>query len=155
MGKIAKTANTVVLTISILLIIMVLNFLVARHLVWRVDLTKDKLYTLTDSSKKIVGGLKDQINIKAYFSQKLPPYLSNIRQDVEDLLKEYQAHAKGNLHVKFIDPTNYDEEQKRKLMFDGIMPINLQTIDKHKFEVMEAYFGMTINYEDRKESIPI
>jgi gliding-associated putative ABC transporter substrate-binding component GldG len=154
-GKIAKTANTFILMISILSIIMVLNFLVTRHMVWRVDLTKEKLYTLTDSSKNIVGGLNDHVNIKAYFSQKLPPYLSNIRQDVEDLLNEYQAHAKGNLRVKFIDPTNFDEEQKRKLMYDGIMPINLQTIDKHKFEVMEAYFGMTINYEDRKETIPI
>jgi len=153
--KLAKTVNMIVLAVSVLVIIMVVNFLIARHLVLRMDLTKDKIYTLTDSSKKIVGGITDLVTIKAYFSQKLPPYLSTIRQDVEDVLKEYQAHAKGNLRVKFIDPVNYDEEQKRKLMYDGIMPINLQTIDKHKFEVMEAYFGMTINYEDRKETIPI
>ena len=153
--KLAKTANTLILVVSVLLIVLVVNFLVARHLVLRLDLTRDKIYTLTDSSKKIVGGLNDLVTIKAYFSQKLPPYLSTIRQDVEDVLNEYQAHAKGNLRVKFIDPTNYDEEQKRKLMYDGIMPMNLQTIDKHKFEVMEAYFGMSINYEDRKETIPV
>ena len=154
MGKIAKTTNTVVMIISVLLILLVVNFLAARHLMWRIDLTSDKIYTLSDSSKKIAGELEDLVTVKAYFSQKLPPYLSNIRQEVEDILREYQAYAKGNLRVEFIDPTE-DDELKRKLMYDGIMPINLQTIDKHKFEVMEAYFGMTINYEDRKESIPI
>jgi len=153
--KLAKTANIFVLVISVLIIVMVLNFLVSRHLVWRLDLTREKLFTLADSSKNIVGNLDDLVTIKAYFSQKLPPYLSNMRQDVEDLLEEYQAHSKGKLRVKFIDPTDFEEEQKRKLMYDGIMPINLQTIDRHKFEVMEAYFGLTINYEDRKETIPI
>ena len=155
MHKLAKTANIFVLVISVLIIVMVLNFLVSRHLVWRLDLTREKLFTLADSSKNIVGNLDDLVTIKAYFSQKLPPYLSNMRQDVEDLLEEYQAHSKGKLRVKFIDPTDFEEEQKRKLMYDGIMPINLQTIDRHKFEVMEAYFGLTNNYEDRKETIPI
>jgi len=153
--KVSKTANLTVVVISVLLILMVINFLVARHLIWRIDLTENKLYTISPSSKKLVGNLKDLVTIKAYFSQKLPPYLSNVRQDVEDLLKEYQAFAKGNLRVEFIDPTTENEELKRKLAFDGVPPINLQTIDKHALEVMEAYFGMTINYEDRKEAIPI
>ena len=155
MGKVSKTANLVVVVISVLLILMVVNFLVARHLIWRIDLTENKLYTLSSSSKNLVGNLKDLVTIKAYFSQKLPPYLSNIRQDVADLLKEYQAFARGNLRVEFIDPTMENEELKRKLAYDGVPPINLQTIDKHTLEVMEAYFGMTINYEDRKEAIPI
>ncbi len=154
MHKFAKTANTFVLVISVLVILLVVNFLVARHLIWRIDLTGKGLYSLSASSKKIVGNLNDLVTVKAYFSSKLPPYLSNLRQDVGDLLKEYQAFSKGNLRVQFIDPADNDE-LKRKLMYDGIPPINLQTIDKHKYEVMEAYFGITINYEDRKETIPI
>jgi len=153
-GKVAKTANTSVLIVSVLIILLVVNFLAARHFMWRVDLTENKIYTLSESSKKIAGELNDLVTIKAYFSEKMPPYLSNIRQQVEDLLEEFQAYSKGNLRVEFIDPGE-DDELKRKLMYDGIMPLNLQTIDRHKFEVMEAYFGMVVNYEDRKETIPV
>lgn len=142
------------MVVSMLLILVVVNFLVARHLVWRIDLTENKIYTLSPSSKKMVENLKDIVTIKAYISQKLPPYLSTVRQDVEDLLKEYQAYAKGNLRVEFIDPAD-NEELKRKLMYDGVPPLNVQTVDKHTFEAMEAYFGMTINYEDRKETVPV
>ncbi len=154
MSRITKTTNLTVVVVSMLLILVVVNFLVARHLVWRIDLTESKIYTLSPSSKKMVENLKDIVTIKAYISQKLPPYLSTVRQDVEDLLKEYQAYAKGNLRVEFFDPADNDE-LKRKLMYDGVPPLNIQTVEKHTFEAMEAYFGMTINYEDRKETVPI
>ncbi len=152
-GKIFKTANLLVLAVSVLLILFVVNFLAARRLTVRLDVTREKLYTLSDASRNIVGDLKDIITIKAYFSEKLPPYLANMRQDVQDMLSEYQAWSKGNLRVRFIDPGD-DEEEKRRLMFEGVMPVNLQTVDRHKLEVMEAYFGMVVSYEDRKEVIP-
>ena len=137
MSRITKTTNLTVVVVSMLLILVVVNFLVARHLVWRIDLTESKIYTLSPSSKKMVENLKDIVTIKAYISQKLPPYLSTVRQDVEDLLKEYQAYAKGNLRVEFFDPADNDE-LKRKLMYDGVPPLNIQTVEKHTFEAMEA-----------------
>lgn len=149
-----KTTNLVVLAVSVLLILVVINFLVARRAVWRVDLTKNKIYTLSDASKKVVRDLDDLVTIKAYFSERMPPYLANMKEKVVDLLNEYQTYAKGNLQVKFIDPSD-DEEKKRSLMYEGIMPIPLQTVEKHKLEFTEAYFSMSINYEGRKETIPV
>src|SRR5262249_1511349 len=50
-------ANTVALSVAVIAIIGVLNFLGYRHHK-RFDLTSEGLYTLSDQSKKIVGGLQ-------------------------------------------------------------------------------------------------
>src|SRR5262249_32430550 len=55
-------ANTVALTVAVIAIISVLNFLGYRHHK-RFDLTSEGLYTLSDQTKKIVGGLQKDVKV--------------------------------------------------------------------------------------------
>jgi ABC-2 type transport system permease protein len=138
--------------VSAVVILAIINLFSSRHF-HRFDLTSNKEYTLAKSSKRIVGGLKDLLTIKAYFSEKLPPYLVNLKRQVEDLLEEYQAYAKGNLRVEFIDPGD-NPQLARTLQFQGIPQVQLNILEHDKYQVMNAYLGMSIEYEDRREVIP-
>lgn len=145
--------NTLLMIVSAVIILGVINLFSARHF-HRFDLTHNKEYTLSASSKRVVGGLKDLLTVKAYFSEKLPPYLANFKRQVKDLLEEYQTYAKGNLRVEFIDPAN-DPQLARTLQFQGIPQVQLNILEHDKYQVMNAYLGMSIEYEDRRQVIPV
>jgi len=134
-------------------ILVVINFISSRKFT-RLDLTQNKEFTISESTKQILRNLDDIVTIKVYFSKELPSYLINLNSQVKDILSEYKAYAKGNLNISFIDPSE-DEKLQNELRFMGIPQVQLQVINKDKAEVMRAYLGMAIMYGDKKEAIPV
>ena len=150
--RIKHTTNYTVIALIVLGILAVLNFFFYRHFS-RIDLTHDKRYTLTPSSRQSLAGLDDIVNIKLYVSQKLPSYLVNLKRDISDLLDEYRAYAAGNIAVTSIDPTE-DPALQQELRFMGIPQVQLNIIEKDQAQLTNAYLGMAIFYADKKEVIP-
>lgn len=144
------------LTISILLIVgilAVLNFL-SYQIFTHLDLTKNKIYSISKVSKDTVKGLDDVVNVKVYFSSDLPTQYIALRQDVTDILSEYQAFSKGNVNVEYIDPTK-DDQTAQDLYAKGIPQLTFQAYEKDKAQVVNGYMGMTIAYGDKTETIPV
>lgn len=144
--------NYLVLLLIILGILAVLNFFFIRHFT-RIDLTQDKRYTLSSSTKGVLNNLDDIVNIKFYVSKKLPPYMVNLKRDITDILDEFKAFAGGNLSTKFIDPTE-DPKLQQELRFMGIPQVQLNIIEKDQAQLINVYLGMAIFYTDKKEVIP-
>jgi len=150
--RIKHTTNYTAVALIVLGILAVLNFFFFRHFS-RVDLTHDRRYTLTPSSKEALAKLDDMVNIKLYFSKKLPSYLVNLKRDITDLLDEYKAYAGGNIAITLIDPTENPALQQ-ELRFMGIPQVQLNIIEKDQAQLTNAYLGMAIFYADKKEVIP-
>ena len=93
--KINKT-NTSITALFLIGIIIVVNFL-SYQLFFRWDLTQNKVYSISKVSKNTVGKLDDIVNVKAYFSENLPGQLFSLRQEVEDILDEYQNYSKHHI----------------------------------------------------------
>ena len=96
-------ANTGVLVVVVLFLLGVVNFLGYKHHK-RYDLTSEKLYTLSDQTRKIVGGLKTDIDV--YSFTKTPD------QSLNDLMAEYSGL---NPHVRYhvVDPQEHPELAKQ------------------------------------------
>ena len=60
-------ANTAVLVLVVVVILGALNYLVSRH-TKRWDLTKNQRYSLSDQTKKVLGGLKEDVKV-TYFQR--------------------------------------------------------------------------------------
>jgi gliding-associated putative ABC transporter substrate-binding component GldG len=151
MKKIDKT-QTLVRVALILGILVVLNFISIR-LFGRLDLTSQGVYTLSDASKKLVGGLDDRVTVKAYFTEDLPSPYNNNRRAVLDILNDYKAYSKGNLQYEFINPQGEKGEQDAQQQ--GIAPVQVQVVNEDKLEVKRGYLGLVMMFEDRKEVLPV
>ena len=100
-----RTMDRVVLGAAVIGSLVLLNFL-GIGVFWRLDLTRDKIFTLSEATTDLVANLQDPVTVSAYFTEDLPqPYASN-RRYVRDLLEEYFAHSEGNFRYEFIDPTS-------------------------------------------------
>ncbi|HDZ26225.1 MAG TPA: hypothetical protein ENH65_06900 [Candidatus Aminicenantes bacterium] len=85
-----KNLDTILRIVLYLAVVILLN-VAANSLVFRIDLTQNKIYTLSDASKNAVATLQEPLTIKVFFSQNMPAPYNNIEQQVRDLLEEY-AH---------------------------------------------------------------
>jgi ABC-2 type transport system permease protein len=152
MGSARRTGTGV--EIVIVVAIIVLANLISQSVFGRLDLTEGNVYSVSESTKDVLGGLDDIVNIKVYFSKKLPPYLTTLTREVRDLIAEYRAYAGRNLVVDFEDPAE-DPETEQRVRSLGIPQVQLNIIEKDKAEVMNAYLGIAVLFEDRKEVIPV
>jgi gliding-associated putative ABC transporter substrate-binding component GldG len=141
------------LRIGIVLAILVLVNIVSIRVFGRFDLTRNKLFTLSDASKALVRGLDDKVTVKAYFTEDLPAPYNNNRRALLDELNEYKAYAGGNFLFEFVDPSG--EKGEADAQQQGIAPLQVQVIKEDKAQVQRAYMGMVFLYEDKKEVIPV
>ena len=134
-------------------IALFLNIL-ASYFFFRVDLTRTGIYTINESTKKILAEIKDTVHLKFYVSDDLPPRVLPIKRDVIDILSEYERYGKGNVHLSILVPEKDKtiEEDARKA---GIEKVNLNVIGKNKEEVQAVYMGIAVYYQDKTETIPV
>ncbi|MGY8783437.1 MAG: DUF7088 domain-containing protein, partial [Fidelibacterota bacterium] len=75
-----KNKNSFIIFSLVLLVGLVLLNLTSRDIFTRIDLTDNKMYSLSSSSKNIVSKLDDRLTMKVYFSENLPNELGNTRR---------------------------------------------------------------------------
>lgn len=144
---------------NIAIILLVLGIVVAVNVLSnkfpeRWDFTDEKEYTLSDSTKKVLTRLKDRLTIRLFYSKDLPPILLPIKDRVADLLEEFKAYAKQDVIIESIDP-DINEEKEREAISLGVVPLELNVIEKDRREVKKVFMGMVIYYEDKKQVIPV
>lgn len=80
----------------------------------RVDLTADRLYTLTPGTKQIVDGLHRPLRLTLYFSDHATrdlPQLRSYEQRVNEMLQEMVARSHGRLRLQVVDPIPYSDDE--------------------------------------------
>ena len=144
-----KVQTTLFLIIAILVLV---NILSTRYF-FRIDLTEDQRYSLSDATDEILQKLDEPVTVTAYFSEDLPPDVEKVRQDFKDILIEYANRSDGNVVYEFINP-NEDQETEMKAQQNGISPIMINVRDKDQLKQQKAYLGALVQLGENKETIP-
>jgi gliding-associated putative ABC transporter substrate-binding component GldG len=145
----SNAAAYVLLTIGA---VVALN-LIGTRVFGRLDLTENKVYTLSKASKDIVGALPDYLTVKAYISKDLPPELANVSHYVRDLLDEYRTYSKGKLRFEAFDPAS-DKKLEEEASACKVQKLQIQVLHEQKFEVGSYYLGLCFQYQGKDEAIP-
>lgn len=80
----------------------------------RMDLTADRIYTLTPGTQNIVDSLRKPLTLTLYFSEHATrdlPQLRSYEQRVHEMLREIAVRAHGRIRLKVIDPVPYSDDE--------------------------------------------
>jgi ABC-type uncharacterized transport system involved in gliding motility auxiliary subunit len=80
----------------------------------RMDLTADRVYTLTPGTQKIVDALRRPLTLTLYFSEHATrdlPQLRSYEQRVHEMLREIAVRAHGRIRFRVIDPVPYSDDE--------------------------------------------
>ncbi len=132
---------------AVLLIIILVNVLFAR-VNFRLDVTQEKIYSLSEGTKKILGNIPDHITIKLFYSRSMdgvPPSLKAYAGRVMDFLSEYEFHSRKKITVEIYDPKPDSEEEEWARNF-GIEGMHLPSGET-------VYLGLVALSADQEETI--
>lgn len=94
----------------------------------RLDLTEQKLYTISDGTRQILGELDEPINLYFFYSDKSAKdlvVLRNYARRVEELLKAYAQAADGKIKLHIVDPEPFSEDEDKAAEF-GLQAVPAQ-----------------------------
>jgi gliding-associated putative ABC transporter substrate-binding component GldG len=151
MKKFLRKLNKYLSVIIIIAILICIN-LVSYQLSFRIDLSENKDFSISKASKEAIKNLDDIVNIKVYFSDNLPARFITLKQEIGDILNEYENYSNKKIKVNYLDPNELEE---RDLYMLGIPALQFNVLEKDKYQVVKGYLGMSIEYGDKKEIIPI
>jgi ABC-type uncharacterized transport system involved in gliding motility auxiliary subunit len=83
----------------------------------RLDLTQNKLYTLSPGTQQVLGDLKEPVNLYFYFSRqaaaKQAPLVMPYATRVREFLEELAARAGGKINLRIVDPQPFSDDEDR------------------------------------------
>ena len=145
----------------IYLLVIVLVNVAGITLFFRMDLTKNKVYSISAASKKVVATLSEPLTINVFFTKDLPSPYNNTERYLHDLLAEYAIHADKFFNYRFFDvspeegeTTDATKENQQLASNYGIHPIQIQAIEKDEVKFQKAYMGLVLIHGDLIERIP-
>jgi ABC-type uncharacterized transport system involved in gliding motility auxiliary subunit len=127
--KMSRNVNTIVLLILLTLAFFVFAFL--NNTLFsglRLDLTQNKLYSLSKGSLEIIDSIDEPIDFYYFFSDEISRDLTGLRayaKQVDALLGEYEIASKGKIRLHRIDPEPFSEEEDQAAAFNlQSVPVN-------------------------------
>jgi ABC-type uncharacterized transport system involved in gliding motility auxiliary subunit len=137
--------------VVVMLIIVVAVNLIGKAAKGRVDMTAEKLYTLSDGTKSILKKLDSPVEVRFYFSQgeaRVPSDIRTYASQVEDLLEEFREASNGRIKIRRIDPKP-DTEAEEMAQADGIEPQPTGPLSPENY-----FFGLVVSLDPEKVAIP-
>lgn len=141
---------------------LVLQFFVSILVVWlfiqladkyrfRIDMTEENRYSLTDQTKNLLDRLDDQVFVEVYLEGELPSNFVRFQKSIRELLEEFSIYANVNINYKFVDPSLAKSGQARNkfyqsLMQKGLQPTDLNYTKEGQSSRKRIFPGAIINY---------
>ncbi len=150
--------NQIVTFLITIVIVMVIN-VIGNYLFTRFDLTSEKRYTLSPTTKQILGGLDDYVYFKVYLEGDFPAGFKKLRRETKEMLDEFRAYSKY-IDYEFINPAESTDAAERnetyKLLYQsGLNPA--ETVIRNSdgsSKQMVIWPGALVSYRNNTE-IPI
>lgn len=156
----AKTKRQSIIQLLLLLTILVLVNVVSQYTFFRLDMTQEKRYSLSQSSKQMAKELKDIVYFKVYLDGDLPPGFKYFRNTIKEILDEYRVYAGDNITYEFIDPSAHPDEKERVKVYKqlaerGLFPTNIQQKESGGQSQKIIFPGAIVNYKSKEAPLQL
>lgn len=152
-----RKRNSLLFLIGVIGVGLVVNF-IANRFYTRIDLTKEKRYSLVQPTKSLLRNLDDVVSVQILLDKNVNAGILRLRNSTEDLMTEFKAYGGSNFEFEFIDPLkNKNEAQQVDIIQEyrkkGILGTNLKIQSDEGFQQKYILPGAIITYKGRQ--IPV
>lgn len=151
MKKRERIIQNFIQLLIVVAIIIVIGYLSS---IWffRIDLTSEKRYTLSNTTLKILEELPGDVYVQVYLDGEMPIGFKKMRTAIAELLDEFRVRSKRKLSYEFLNPSDESDKKLRDKIFEelykkGLQPINVQSSDIEGGKSQKIIFpGAILNY---------
>ena len=149
-----------ILGIIAVLLVLVFANVISSYLFRRFDLTSEKRYTLSESTKEVLKGLDDQVLFRVYLEgDDLPAEYRRFRTDIKNMLDQFRAYS-SNVEYEFINPNAFKTEEEKMQLYQtlvkkGLVPIPIATEEEGVQKQQVVYPAMEVTYKGRETALQL
>ncbi|MFN9581922.1 MAG: Gldg family protein, partial [Bacteroidota bacterium] len=116
--------------VLVLALVVFANLIFSAYFI-RIDLTKEKRYTLSDASKNLAAKVDEVMYAKVYLEGEFPAGFKRLSRATKEMLDEFAVYSNGKIQYEFIDPFADADQRKssdivEELVSKGLQPTNVQ-----------------------------
>ncbi|MFT6095036.1 MAG: ABC-type uncharacterized transport system involved in gliding motility auxiliary subunit [Pseudohongiellaceae bacterium] len=137
--------------LSVAVVLILLVALLSSLPGFRIDLTEDRLYSLSDGTKSIVANLEEPLELIFFYSDSATedaPQIRSYGNRVQELLNEIVIASSGNLRLSVIDPEPFSEEEDLATQY-GVRAVPVAQ------GAQAIYFGLVVVQDVDPEEVPL
>jgi ABC-2 type transport system permease protein len=147
--------NQLIAFVITVVCIAVIN-IIGSYVFTRFDLTSEKRYTLSETTKETLRNLDDYVYFRVYLEGDFPAGFKKLRRETKEMLDEFRAYSKY-IDYEFVNPSEGSDpaeiNENYKLLYQaGLNPTNL--IDQNSdgsTKQMIIWPGALVSYRNDKE----
>jgi len=156
LGKRSNALLTVLIFIAIVAGINILGNMFFQ----RFDLTKEKRFTLTKSTKNVLKNLDDVVFVQVFLEGEFPAGFKRLQNGTIEMLNEFRSYAGSNLQFEFVDPLEgLDDKAKQEVIQQlyekGVKPRKLQVKDNDAYSEQIIFPAALVFYKGRETAIQL
>ena len=112
------------------ILIVVFANVIGYYVFGRLDLTSEKRYTLSKSTKNLLKKIDEPLLYRVYLEGEFPADFKRLQNETKEMLNQFRAYNK-NVQYEFVNPNNFDSPEERKVFYQklaqkGIQPSQIQ-----------------------------
>ena len=137
-----------------LLLLLVINY-IAQQWHSRIDLTQDKRYTLSETTRKTLSQIQQPLVIDVLLKGNIPTEFKKLQTEAIQLLEEYTA-ANDHLIVNFVNPLEDEpnaDAAMQNLINNGLQPLQIAQTEAGKSSVEYIFPWAVISDGKRVEKV--
>jgi len=151
----ANKNKDITMLFALIVIVLLINFLGSFYFK-RFDLTAEKRYTISESTKNLLKNIDEEILFKVYFEGNFNPGFTRLKNETREILDEFRAYSDNNIQYEFIDPadaglTNEEKDNIQKQLYEkGIIPEDVMESNSQKTSTTRIWPGAVVSYKGRE-----
>lgn len=145
---------------NLLLLILLLTVIILSYFYFfRLDLTTDKRYSVSNQTKNLMEKIESPLEVVVYLDGDLNPGFQRLKKSTVELLEELSVYAGKSISIKYENPSLADSPEEREkrytqLMNNGLTPTAVYERDKEGKSIQKIIFPW-IEISSNGKKIPV
>ncbi|WP_170266462.1 gliding motility-associated ABC transporter substrate-binding protein GldG [Phaeocystidibacter luteus] len=121
---------------------------------YRVDLTAEQRYTLSQSTIDLLDQVQDPMLFTVYLDGELETDLKRLQKETQQMLDEFRAYN-GYIEYQFIDPNEREDRDQlvQLLQSRGLAPTIVTSDNREGRSQREVFPGAIAGYQDKETAV--
>ena len=155
----SKKLETFLLAALAIACFILANQLANRYF-FRLDLTEENRYSISDATKAQLQALPDVITIEVYLAGELPAGFKRMQQALLETLEEFNVYADGKIAYQIIDPNTATSDKSRaeymkSIIRKGLQPTDVFISEEGKRVQKRIFTGVMVSYGSRELGVQL
>ncbi len=143
---------------SVVAVVIFVN-IIGHYLFARIDLTAEKRYTLSKSTKEMLRQIDEPVLYRVYLEGEFPADFKRLQNETKEMLNQFRAYNE-NIQYEFVNPNNFTDREEQQVFYQklankGIQPTQIQVGSGNSLTTQILIPAADVIYRGRETSVQL